>query len=99
MTLEELKALIASGEGETLELKGTTGQRVAACETLCALLNKDGGAVEGTEATEETEATKEAKGTKATEGIEGTSDKETAASLNSFLSLGSLSSLEGGAND
>lgn len=42
MTLEELQALILSGEGETLEVKETTGQRVNACETLCAFLNKDG---------------------------------------------------------
>ena len=45
MTLEELRAIIASGEGETLEVKETTGQRVDACETLCAFLNKDGGMV------------------------------------------------------
>ena len=45
MTLEELKALIASGDGETLEVRETTGQRVDACETLCASLNKDGGTV------------------------------------------------------
>ncbi len=45
MTLEELQALILSGEGETLEVKETTGQRVGACETLCAFLNKDGGTV------------------------------------------------------
>ena len=45
MTLNELKVLVASGESETLELKETTGQRVDACETLCAFLNKDGGTV------------------------------------------------------
>ena len=39
MTIEELKTLIASGEGETLEVKETTGQRVDACETLCGFLN------------------------------------------------------------
>ena len=39
MTFEELKALISSGEGETLEVKETTGQRVDACETLCGFLN------------------------------------------------------------
>lgn len=39
MTLEELKTLILSGEGETLEVKETTGQRVDACETLCGFLN------------------------------------------------------------
>lgn len=42
MTLEELKELIAKGEDESLELKETTGQRVDACETLCAFLNRDG---------------------------------------------------------
>ncbi len=45
MTAKELETLIASGEGETLEVKETTGQRVDACETLCAFLNKDGGTV------------------------------------------------------
>ena len=45
MTLEELKKLIAEDEGETVEVKETTGQRVDACETLCAFLNKDGGTV------------------------------------------------------
>jgi len=45
MTFEYLKALIASGEGETLKVKETTGQRGDACETLCAFLNKDGGTV------------------------------------------------------
>ena len=45
MTLEELKKLIADDEGETVEVKETTGQRGDACETLCAFLNKDGGTV------------------------------------------------------
>ena len=45
MTLEELKKLIADDEGETVEVKETTGQRRDACETLCAFLNKDGGTV------------------------------------------------------
>ncbi len=45
MTLEELTKLIAGGEGETVEVKETTGQRRDACETLCAFLNKDGGTV------------------------------------------------------
>ena len=45
MTLEELKKLIAGDEGETVEVKETTGQRRDACETLCAFLNKDGGTV------------------------------------------------------
>ena len=33
MTLDELKKLIADDEGETVEVKETTGQRVDACET------------------------------------------------------------------
>ena len=45
MTLDELKQLIAKDEGETVEVKETTGQRGDACETLCAFLNKDGGTV------------------------------------------------------
>ena len=45
MTLEELKKLIADDEGETVEVKETTGQRRDACETLCAFLNKNGGTV------------------------------------------------------
>lgn len=45
MTLEELKKLIADDEGETVEVKETTGQRPDACETLCAFLNKDCGTV------------------------------------------------------
>ena len=45
MILEELKKLIAADEGETLEVKESTGQRRDACETLCAFLNKDGGTV------------------------------------------------------
>ena len=35
MTFEELKSIVASGEGEALEVKETTGQRVDACEILC----------------------------------------------------------------
>ena len=45
MTLEKLRKLIATGEGETLAFKATTGQREDACETLCGFLNRDGGAV------------------------------------------------------
>lgn len=45
MNLEELQALAASGEGESLEFKGTTGQRGEACRTLCAFLNGKGGRV------------------------------------------------------
>lgn len=36
MTLDELKAVVAAGEGEGLELKATTGQRSEACKALCA---------------------------------------------------------------
>ena len=42
MTHDEFKKLIADDEGETMEVKETTGQRRDACETLCAFLNKDG---------------------------------------------------------
>ena len=45
MTLEDLRKLIATGEGEALEFKATTGQREDACETLCGFLNRDGGTV------------------------------------------------------
>ena len=45
MTIEELKEIIARDEGETIEFKESTGQRVDACETLCAFLNRDGGVV------------------------------------------------------
>lgn len=45
MTLDELKALIAGGEGDRLEFKETTGRRGEACRTLCAFLNGDGGMV------------------------------------------------------
>ena len=39
MTLEELKKLIADDEGETVEVKEATGQRLDACERLCAFLD------------------------------------------------------------
>ena len=45
MTIEELKEIIARNEGETIEFKESTGQRVDACETLCAFLNRDGGVI------------------------------------------------------
>lgn len=45
MTIEDVKKLIASDEGETVEVKESTGQRGDACETLCAFLNKSGGTV------------------------------------------------------
>ena len=45
MTLSELENLIEIGECETFEYKESTGQRVDACETLCAFLNGNGGTV------------------------------------------------------
>ncbi len=45
MTLEELKAMTAAGESETVELKKTTGQRSEAARSLCAMLNSRGGSV------------------------------------------------------
>ncbi len=45
MTIEELRKLIAAGEGRMVEVKETTGQRVEACRTLCAFLNGNGGMV------------------------------------------------------
>ena len=45
MTLEELRKLVADGEGDHVEFKESTGQRIEACRTLCAFLNGDGGTV------------------------------------------------------
>ena len=45
MTPEQLVALVASGESETLEFKETTGARREASRTVCAFLNQDGGRV------------------------------------------------------
>lgn len=45
MNLEELGQLVARGESERLEFKTTTGQRVDATKTVCALLNGQGGYV------------------------------------------------------
>lgn len=45
MNLTELENLVKESEGQHLEYKETTGQRVEACRTLCAFLNKDGGTV------------------------------------------------------
>jgi len=42
MTLDELRALVAEGESERLELKKTTGELRAAMETLCAMVNGNG---------------------------------------------------------
>ena len=43
MLLEELQKLVAAGESENLEFKKTTGQRIEAAKTFCALLNGLGG--------------------------------------------------------
>ncbi len=45
MTLEDIKQLIKSGEGESVEFKESTGRRVEACRALCAFLNRNGGTV------------------------------------------------------
>ena len=45
MTLAEIEALAAAGESETLELKASTGERVAGAMTVCAMLNHRGGTV------------------------------------------------------
>ena len=45
MTLGELRALVAEGESERLELKKTTAELRAGMETLCAMLNGNGGQV------------------------------------------------------
>jgi ATP-dependent DNA helicase RecG len=43
--LDELRQIIALGEGETLEFKETTRQRSDAAKTVCAFLNTKGGRV------------------------------------------------------
>ena len=45
MTPEQVTALAASGESETLEFKTTTGTRREAARTVCAFLNQRGGQV------------------------------------------------------
>ena len=45
MTRDEITDLVAQGESETLEFKKTTGERVEAAKTACAMLNHRGGAV------------------------------------------------------
>ncbi len=45
MTPEQITALAASGESETLEFKRTTGTRREAAATVCAMLNQRGGHV------------------------------------------------------
>ena len=45
MTPEQIKALVAKGESETLEFKLSTGRRSDAMKTVCAMLNQRGGHV------------------------------------------------------
>ena len=45
MTPDQIAALVASGESETLEFKTTTGARREAAATICAMLNQQGGQV------------------------------------------------------
>lgn len=45
MTLNEIIALTASSESETLEFKSSTGTRREAAKTLCAMLNQSGGQI------------------------------------------------------
>ena len=45
MTHAEIEALAAAGESETLELKASTGERVAGAMAVCAMLNHRGGTV------------------------------------------------------
>lgn len=45
MTLEQLQAILAAGESETLEFKKTTGERREGMQSLCAMLNHRGGRV------------------------------------------------------
>ena len=45
VTPEDVAALAAAGESETLELKKSTGSRVQAAKTVCAFLNHRGGRV------------------------------------------------------
>ncbi len=45
MTPDEITALAAMSESETLEFKRTTGTRREAARTMCAMLNQRGGHV------------------------------------------------------
>ena len=45
MTLADVETLAAAGESETLELKASTGERVAGAMAVCAMLNHHGGTV------------------------------------------------------
>ena len=45
MRIDEIEALAAAGESETLELKRTTGERRRGVRAVCAMLNQRGGRV------------------------------------------------------
>ncbi len=45
MNLRDLKKIVKSGESDNVEFKASTGQLNRAVETLCAFLNKKGGAI------------------------------------------------------
>ncbi len=45
MTPEQIAAIVAAGESDTLECKASTGTRREAAETVCAMLNQHGGLV------------------------------------------------------
>lgn len=45
MMFDQVVALAAAGESETLEFKHTTGTRREAVQTVCAMLNQRGGHV------------------------------------------------------
>ena len=45
MTLAEIETLAAAGESEILEMKASTGERVAGAMAVCAMLNHRGGIV------------------------------------------------------
>lgn len=45
MTLDDIRALVAKGESECLELKQSTKRRVEAAKAVCAMLNQKGGHV------------------------------------------------------
>ena len=45
MNIDDIRRLATAGESETLEFKKTTGMRVEAAKTVCAMLNHRGGQV------------------------------------------------------
>ena len=45
MTIQQIEALAASGESETVEFKERTSKRKEAAQTVCAMLNQRGGQV------------------------------------------------------